>query len=727
MMALPLLKLRFQLSHIFEHKRRTMETKGIHLPNEIITTILSYHYHRKQFLIHTAGLVNKQWNNSMKHPSIWSKRSISIGEKNRVLSIPFIKECNITGFYIEEIAQAQFILNEFQSIAKKLEFSNQDWTEDDMAQLDFTPTLFPELEEFIFNCSNCDSIKKWLQFMPQLTILRITNSFDLDDEVIDGILSCKLLREISTAIVFDEMFTIRMFNELIHLEEVTIMFDGSVQSTIWDKVLQIPSVLYRLKTLEVIAYDTGLEEITKPTSIPQFKNLKALVVDGQLNRHSILLFSAQNTLETLNLNVGDVQVDFSGISFSKLKSITLYGANAKMVAELLASANNTLEYIEIRNTTTSSDVPSVYLNLPKLNELVMTNFPLSILSLILKDIERASLYYLDLFDVQDEATEIETQIVVQLFKRIHSLESYCGLPDFFKLIPEESLASHLDSLYIYTVDTDGLKQFTLDEQLFDRILKCSVLTTLTIETVSITVDNWIPRLFNACPQLSCLRIPNGKLEADMDLSQVEENEITSIQVHSSNLKAEDRLQFLETSKYIRDIEIYFIPTGQFSNVISELNKFDLKKVHLHVDNNGTDTLEKCELLTKKLPNSLKDVSINGQGPNVKFEDFLLMSLCTNLEGKVTSVNYSSSLNLETFFPAPYNVLEGMTKNHALSMTRAVLPDVIQRITGISEEKRQTILDSLLNNDEHPLLKEICRTIAYVEIGCNPWDERSLYI
>jgi hypothetical protein len=696
-------------------------TEAIHWPTDIITIVLSYC--RKNFLIYKAGLVNKQWNESMKHPSIWRDRTLTIEEKqDGALSVPFIKQCNITMFSVSSAAQAHVILNEFQSVIRRLEM-NWSWSEEEVTKFDFQPTVLPELEQLVFSAYLCDIMKKWLPLMPKLQLLDA--SFELDDEFKDGILSCKQLKKIDTNGEFDEAFTIQMLNELVHLEDVAIRLNENVPSSMWDNVLQIPGLLDRLTTLELRVYGSGPKAFSRPKRIPHFKNLKRLTLDKHFNTHSVLLFAAQNSVESLVLDVSDIQVDFSGFSFPKLKDIVLYGVDAKAIAEILFAGNNTLEDVTIRNAKSSlSDVSTVYFDLPKLRELSMYGFPLSILSLILNNL-KTSLKELGLHGADYEgADSSEVERVAKLLGKIHCLKEYTGPPDLFKFIPEETIVNTLELLEISETNIES--SFTLDTELFERVLKCSELRRfVSLNINSITADNWIPRLFKQCPKLTYLDIPKGKLESEMDLSQVEANDnVTTFELHASNLKPENRLKLFETLKKISTIGVHYIPVLEFSNVISDLNKFDhFMTVHLHVDNTGTDKLEYCELLTKKAPNNLERVYIDGEGTNIKFEDFLLMTLCTNLEAVSASVYYTTDLNPVTFFPAPYNTKKRFSESekHAMIVAKVLLPDVVQRITGISEEKRQTILSNLLSVDEHPVLKDLCGTLSFKLDTANEWN------
>jgi hypothetical protein len=711
-----------RVKHANNNKQKSMTTtteqsEAIHWPNEIITTVLSYC--RESFLIHTAGLVNKQWNESMKQPVIWRTKSLSFNEKSDGAdSIPFIKQCDITSFTIDNAAQANVILTEFHSTMKKLDLS-WSWSEEEVAKLEFTPTLFEELEEFTFSSYFGDTIKKWLQLMPKLTLL--DGSFDLDDDFKDGILACKELKKLDTNAEFDEAFAIRMFNGLTHLEEAVFRLADDATGALWDQILQIPGLLDRMKLLQVRQYGTGPITSTRPKRIPQFKNLKTLLLDGQFNSHAVLLWAAQNSVETLTLDVADIEVDFTGITFPKLKEIVLYSADAKAIAELVSGGNNTLEEITIRDTKGSPDVPSVYLDLPKLKDLTLQSFPLSIMSLLLKDNEGAGLKLLNLHDADyEDADEAEVEKIAKLFTRMHTLDSYAGPPDLFKFVPAEALIKKVE-----IESTKSESPFALDDSLIDRILKCAVLEKLSSSCItSVTADNWIPRILKACPKLVTLDIPKSKLIAEQDLSQVEVNEVLrSFEVHSTNLKAEDRLQLLEKLKEVRTIGVHFIPVQEYSDVIVDLNKFDqFEIIHLYVETNG-DRIEECELLTKHKQGNLLRVYFDGEGTDVKLEDLMLLTLCANLESENASTYYSSDLNPETFFPAPYNVKKtySETEAHAMLVTKIVLPDVIQRIKGISEEKRQTLLDNLLSADEHPVLKDMCSTLSFKLESASAWD------
>jgi hypothetical protein len=111
----------------------TIDGQCEYWPNEIIIIVLSYC--KECFLVHTAGLVNKQWNESVKQPVLWRTKMIRLsGESDGIESIAFVKQCDITRFCIDNAAQANVLLNEFHSTMKKLELS-WSWSNEEVLKL----------------------------------------------------------------------------------------------------------------------------------------------------------------------------------------------------------------------------------------------------------------------------------------------------------------------------------------------------------------------------------------------------------------------------------------------------------------------------------------------------------------------------------------------------------------------------------------------------------------
>ena len=136
---------------------------------------------------------------------------------------------------------------------------------------------------------------------------------------------------------------------------------------------------------------------------------------------------------------------------------------------------------------------------------------------------------------------------------------------------------------------------------------------------------------------------------------------------------------------------------------------------------GYDSLETCPISER----SFGWLIIEFKGTGLKYADLVLVSICICKDEGVGTVSIDSDQNPETFFPAPYNVKR---KDHSdyddiqRDALKQLIPEIMAKITGSSEEKKQEIQDAILNRS-YTLFDELV-SFTYMLETCDSkvWDK-----
>jgi hypothetical protein len=668
-------------------------------PNDVISLIFSFC--SPYYLIQSASKVCKQWYICMKQPFIWKNEKVYLDTKSHEFSslvMQFWKDCQINKFVFSNAKQVNSILAEFFTTVKSIEL---DWniSGEEVAQINFEPACdFNALECMIFHDQQTKIVQKWLPFMTNLT--------ELDGHLtcIDSIKTNKL-KKLNIWSDVSEHSILKLFQHQ-PLEHLTVTLNEAVSPKVWNQILGIPEVLNRMKYLYVRQYITESNTLpfNQPSYIPSFKNLKTLYLEDCWN---ILFFAAQNTVEELSLSI-DIP-EFASISLPHVKILHISRCRIQTIATLINACSSTLEFLDISDVKRSDPAPSLNLKLPLLNSLYIYGCPLSLVCALLEGSTDSKFKSISFTDIDFSDTDVSVlSELAPLFSRVSISNDYNGPPELFMLLAPECI------LDIHTIDfgTSTYTSFTnLSEDIFQRILMCQELTLLQCTDItSVSANNWIPRLLNSCPRLTCINLPNARLEAEMDLSTLTEHYISALSLHASNLKL-DQIQYLSNLKQY-SLTLDHIQHQEFSDTIVQINELEgINSIDLNVDHDCSDKVQECVLLK-----NFQIVNFTVSGSNINYEDFLLEVICTSYESKNQIALYCAVSEAKGFLPYPYNIYKGEPEEYLeilREVTKIVLPDVVKRVKDISEEKRQTILNELLTAyDTHPIFQRVYDVIPH---------------
>jgi hypothetical protein len=366
-----------------------MMNEQVSLPNEILMNI--FEYNKNDFLITTIGLLNKQWRNKiLMNPLIWESRKLEFTRDIQSYSIEninnFIRQCHITKFFFDFNQELIFTLYD---VIKELHIG------ENVPVFELENCLFPEVEILTNNSTltgGCTA--SWIGDMTKLTSLNgIVNIYNINLD--NGPRFNQWLSYIPKTIkqmaisdyIFSEQDTIQLFKQL-PLEDVELIYENHVNSSMWYNIFQIEGVSNRLKRLSVHAnISNNAHNYNHITFDLNINNLKELVLVGTtVSSHIDLLYCSQHGLEHLLIHEKEVlSIDYSRIKLPKLKTLTLIG-NLQMnsIVSVLSSCKQTIENLKLEFTGVLSDQSSdrftipESLKLPKLKKIEIIENPSSI-------------------------------------------------------------------------------------------------------------------------------------------------------------------------------------------------------------------------------------------------------------------------------------------------------------------------------------------------------------
>lgn len=170
-------------------------------------------------------------------------------------------------------------------------------------------------------------------------------------------------------------------------------------------------------------------------------------------------------------------------------------------------------------------------------------------------------------------------------------------------------------------------------------------------------------------------------------------------LHYSNLASELANPLLSKISALEDLSVVGIPLREYPSLIQAINIY-VKNVHLlkrvdltvHCKRNYKGTLKDCEYLSARIP----ECTLSIKGSYINFEDMLLLIATSVLNRREFSVDMTkATLNHRTFLPPLYTTRfanESFMDRESFikDVTEYLVPSVVARIRGVSEEQRQRL-------------------------------------
>jgi hypothetical protein len=661
------------------------------VPSEILISI--FEFLDVKLLVHTMGLVNKQWRSAVANPCVWKNRFIpklneTIVESDVTPFVQCFKEWGIRNFSICDNSQINLWIPLLSEFVTKLNVYSSEVSND----INCGEAEFPELTDF--SCYNrAKQIEGWITMMPNLTALKYNWS-------VTTVLSKKLLRKLELLNTITEHETIQLFQELPLLEDVTLKFNLSeITSSMWKSVFDIDGVSNRLTRLN-IGTTKERNYVNPSTHLHMTKSnvLRDLCISGdEMSIHSNLLYSCQQTLELLYCN-GITNTD--GIQYSLLRKLTLRNARNSDILSILASCNNTIEQIEFSEPIPDGYTVPEYLSFPNIKVIVINGKDISELSrVILKDIDGKFLRNLSILNA-NQLSPVESDFlnISSRWKNMTSL----AIPD--SILPYYS-KSTLKSITRLSISGSDIE---FDETLFEIILNCSSLSSFVAKYSIITVNDWIARLLVKrgadMKQISF----QGKLKSgpvvftDIPIC----NFLRSFAVDYSSIQQNIEI-ILKNSPNLLMFHCCNIPLSGYSNFLETVNKYPVKFFRISIDASIDNRLTHCfyldNLKTSRIWFGVEDTTY------LTLRDYLLAVICLVSEAENRYLLTGTGLlNRKSFFE-DYNdelISMSMVKEKQLE----IIGQVVGMIQNISDQKKEAILDALKESNNN-LMNVICEKVT----------------
>jgi hypothetical protein len=533
------------------------------LPNEILNEIIEYlHYNT---LIHSIGLVNKQWRQCMMKSFVWKTRIVTLrGDCKETITqecIQFLKQCHITKFSFKKNYPMQLLLKELADIVTY--FSFEDTILCDVTSVYNYKPDFPELLEVKFTDHDTSNvISRWISAMPILTSLSVGHLFA-------EVLFSKTLKHLSIRQTISQSQLITIFNQLPLLESVILNFDAYVRSSIWVSIFNITGVSDRLTSLNLQQMFITEYLSNQPPYSYTINSLKKLQLYG-VQDHIDLLYNSQNTLELLSLS--SLRSDISSInSLPNLRTLNIHKSSWSKILSILYYCHMTLEHLILMDIVKDEYSP-VNLHFPNIKSIIFRLHTLELVPILMKNISGKYLHKLviETRDVTNssviEFTEITPKLTEIRELRISEI--------IFSCFTESSL-ENIRTLDLLSENYD----LDLNEKTLSLILSCKNLSQFNAHAIYHTVSatNWLDRLLKSCMYLEKI-IMEGKQSGEVNFTLTDSYPfMVQLEIHFSSIQQYWK-QVLQSLPNLKVLSCDSVPIDQYQHVREYLDNSHIPKV-----------------------------------------------------------------------------------------------------------------------------------------------------
>lgn len=386
--------------------------------------------------------------------------------------------------------------------------------------------------------------------------------------------------------------------------------------------------------------------------------------------------------------------------------LSISGAQFHVIEQLLSTSQSSIIDLSVMLTNTFEERPLLTdFELSKISSIALAMCSSSILRFLLSKSNGATLKSLCCSEIleNDECTPE----MIELLRKFTKLEDV-NLPEPYFSCLEPALLSIMTDVRLTGYE------LILDDALLPKLMSCKRLTYLRSNSIkSITVENWITRLFNACPNLTEIDMPKAILHSSLDLSDLlSHDEVRGLRLHYSNLTSEYRHSLLNKLPYLKEFDVSGIPLGQYPGLIQSINNYvkdihELRRVGVEVTHYKDEEdfiISDCEFLSPQISECVLKV----EGSSMTFEELPLLVITSVVNRGDSRVNIGrESFNSHTFFPASYTSrlsseteLDFPCKSFITDVAMDLFPSVVSRIKGISKEQREYLLE-IVSDDSIP--------------------------
>jgi hypothetical protein len=655
------------------------------VPNDIFTSVFEFMDVKE--LVHCVSLVNEQWRNATMQPSVWRTRTIVLNERVDEISesmIQFFKQCDITKFLLHNHCQVNQLIPQVHNVVTELMFEYG--VEMALIDIEIVP-LFPVLQKFCYRIEEL-TMFKWMAQMPNLTILRPSFGH-MNDINFQIILSLKQLKELRLHYNLSEEQTIEVFKQLPLLENVDIMFKDNINSSMWNTVFQINGVSDRVKRLTIAQIE--FEKKVNTSYQPQRINLEELNITESVMCHMVLLYCCQQSIKRLSIDAYDISVN--NLQFPNLSHLTLSKAKYSDVLYILTSCNNTIESL-VLDTLISSEYTPVKLTLPRIHTLELYAVESDFYKDLIGNLDGRSVKKLT---ITCEVTSSLINAFQSTASRITNLRAATIPQVLFGFIP----LSNLDDIY-----TTGGPLADLDEYTLSKIESGNRLTSISMEYLDkATADNWLFRLLNCCRKLERMDIRTGTASL-INISEMRLHEnLTMIDIDYSSVRENLKI-LLKNTPNLKNLSLNNIPLDKYSRVLKSIHKYPVGTIRLYIYIHPTEgystPFNQCHYLNNEKVKAITLCVSPSSDTVFTLEQYVLTVICGSNEGRQPVCYYNTTVpSTQTFIRDDYDSI-GEIQNQ-------LIKKVIPMITGISDEKRNTLLQITTENSQ--LMKVICSVIT----------------
>jgi hypothetical protein len=662
------------------------------VPNDIFTSV--YEFLDVKELVHCVSLVNKQWRNTTMQTSVWRTRTILLNEQVEEISesmIQFFTQCDITKFFLHNYGQVNQLIPQVHNVVTELMFEES--VEIDSIDIGIVP-MFPVLNKFCYVQEEWTNIFKWISQMPNLTILR-TPFGDIDDINFQIILSLKKLKELRLYYNLSEEQTIELFKQLPLLENVDIMLKDNINSSMWNTVFQIDGVSDRLKHLAVTQGE--FEKNVNTSYQLQRINIEELKITRSAMSHMVLLYCGQQSIKRLDIDAYDVSLN--NLKLPNLSHLTISNAKYSDVLSILTSCSNTVESIELDSLVRSKYTPLKF-TLAKIHTLALNGAGSDFYTDLIGNVNGSSIRVLA---ITCNVTNSLVDAFEGIASRITNLRAATIPQVLFRFIPQ---IRNLDYIFITAPLTD------LDEHTLN-IIKSDRLTSIVMESLvnKATADNWLFRLLNHCQILERMSI-RTETTSFVNISEMRlHKSLTHIDIDYSSIR-ENLGTLLKNTPNLKNFSLNNIPLDQYSSVLESIDKYPVGTIHLsiHPTTECSTSFNQCHYLDNEKVKEII-VTVSTLSDTIfTFEQYLLVALCSFNKSKQPALYFTTTVNKQIFLGDDYQEYSIDFESHLLSIIHnKLIKKVVPMITGISDEKRNTLLQITTTNSQ--LVRDICSLIT----------------
>jgi hypothetical protein len=633
--------------------------KECYLSNGMLTTI--FQFMQNSSLIHTMGLVNKQWRQAMLQPCIWKTR---VTRQRTIDEFPesflqFCKQCQITKFTVLTYRHINEIMNKFSKVITELNIMACL----DMELVSIDVPVFPEMQKFVCeaNIADCRETMDLISGMKKLTSLEIyiNNSYKREFEQV--LYSCKTLKSLKlTAYLFQQNETIELFKQLPLLEEIDIRFDGLVSSSVWNSVFQIKGVSDRMRTMNIFQGKSTLNLLQNEPYKLQINNLKQLSISGMVSQHSDLLYCSQHTLERLSLDKSD-NIDTTTINLPKLKSLTLYRCDCKVILDILLSCNQTIEQLVLQDPRNYNGYIPVDLTLPKIKYI---------------------------------SCDIDTS-------------------DFYSSLLEAIEGNNLVKL-VFSFDVGP----TLLRSIPTIATKMRMLTSLRISSSHAKdTESWFVTILNNCKYMHELSfLLNSRSATDLEELQVHRY-LEHLEVNYSIVQNNTEI-VLKNTPNLNYIYCEKVELSEYSKLLGLLNIYPVSEISItiHPTLGYTLPFKSCHYLNNSTVRnvSLDILDSDSEVRRITYEQLLLAIICIASAYSNDKFVFSihNELDPSVFLGKYYKDSMKLNEKTLESIQNKLIPEVVSMIRGITNEQREKLFNSLRNR-ENQLMANVLESVSNV--------------